>query len=63
VDNIKMDLGEVGWGGVDWSGLAQYCNISDALVNAVMNVLFHRMLGNYGVARQLVASVVMLNSI
>jgi hypothetical protein len=23
VDNIKMDLLEIGWGGVDWSGLAQ----------------------------------------
>jgi hypothetical protein len=23
VDNIRMDLGEVGWGGVDWIGLAQ----------------------------------------
>jgi hypothetical protein len=23
VDNIKMDLGEIGWGGVDWIGLAQ----------------------------------------
>jgi hypothetical protein len=23
VDNIKMDLGEVEWGGVDWIGLAQ----------------------------------------
>jgi hypothetical protein len=22
VDNIKMDLGETGWGGVDWIGLA-----------------------------------------
>jgi hypothetical protein len=22
VDNIKMDLGEIGWGGVDWIGLA-----------------------------------------
>jgi hypothetical protein len=21
VDNIKMDLGEIGWGGVDWIGL------------------------------------------
>jgi hypothetical protein len=21
VDNIKMDLGEVGWGDVDWTGL------------------------------------------
>jgi hypothetical protein len=23
VDNIKMDLGEIGWGGMDWIGLAQ----------------------------------------
>jgi hypothetical protein len=23
VDNIKMDLGEVGWGDVDWIGLAR----------------------------------------
>jgi hypothetical protein len=23
VDNIRMDLGEVGWGGGDWIGLAQ----------------------------------------
>jgi hypothetical protein len=22
VNNIKMDLGEIGWGGVDWIGLA-----------------------------------------
>jgi hypothetical protein len=23
VDNIKVDLLEIGWGGVDWIGLAQ----------------------------------------
>jgi hypothetical protein len=23
VDNIKMDVGEIRWDGVDWSGLAQ----------------------------------------
>jgi hypothetical protein len=23
VDNIRMDLGEIRWGGVDWIGLAQ----------------------------------------
>jgi hypothetical protein len=23
VDNIRMDLGEVGWGDVDWIGLAK----------------------------------------
>jgi hypothetical protein len=26
VDNIKMDLGEIRWGGVDWIGLAQVRN-------------------------------------
>jgi hypothetical protein len=26
VDNIRMDLGEVGWGDVDWIGLAQERN-------------------------------------
>jgi hypothetical protein len=23
VDNIKMNLGEIGWDGIDWIGLAQ----------------------------------------
>jgi hypothetical protein len=23
VDNIKMDFGEIGWGGVDWIGLSR----------------------------------------
>jgi hypothetical protein len=35
VDNIKMDLGEIGWGGVDWIGLAQDRDNWRALVNAV----------------------------
>jgi hypothetical protein len=26
VDNIRMDLGEVGWGDVNWIGLAQDTN-------------------------------------
>jgi hypothetical protein len=38
VDNIKMVLGEVGWGDVDWIGLAQDRNRWRALVNAVMNL-------------------------
>jgi hypothetical protein len=37
VDNIRMDLGEVGWGGVDWIGLAQDRNRWRALVNSVLN--------------------------
>jgi hypothetical protein len=39
VDNIRMDLGETGWGGVDWIGLAQDRNRWRALVNSVLNLL------------------------
>jgi hypothetical protein len=35
VDNIRMDLGEVGWGDVDWVGLAQDRIV---LVNSVSNL-------------------------
>jgi hypothetical protein len=38
VDNIKMDLLEIGWSGVDWIGLAQGMDKWSALVNAVMNL-------------------------
>jgi hypothetical protein len=31
VDNIRMDLGEVGWGDVDWIGLAQDRNMWELL--------------------------------
>jgi hypothetical protein len=49
VDNIKIYLLEIGWGGVDWIGLAQDRDKWRALVNAVMNLL-HKMLRNYQVA-------------
>jgi hypothetical protein len=50
VDNIRMDLGEVGWGDVDWIGLAKDRNRWRALVNLVLDLRFHEMLGNYRVA-------------
>jgi hypothetical protein len=37
VDNIKMNLGGMGWGGVDWIGLTQDRDKWRALVNALMN--------------------------
>jgi hypothetical protein len=38
VDNIRMDLVEVGWGDVDWIGLAQDRDRWRALVNSVLNL-------------------------
>jgi hypothetical protein len=38
VNNIRMDLGEVGWGDVDWIGLAQDRNRWRALVNLILNL-------------------------
>jgi hypothetical protein len=37
VDNIKMDLGEIGWNG-DWVDLAQDRDQWRTLVNTVMNL-------------------------
>jgi hypothetical protein len=52
VNNIKMDLLEIGWGGVDWIYLALDRGKWKTLVIA----------GNYQVATQLVASRVVLRS-
>jgi hypothetical protein len=37
-DNIKMDLREIGWDGMDWIDLAQDGDNLRALVNIVMNL-------------------------
>jgi hypothetical protein len=45
VDNIRMDLGEVGWSNVDWIGLAKDRNRWRALVNLVLNLRVPRNAG------------------
>jgi hypothetical protein len=39
-DSIKMDLREIGWGGIDWIRLDQDRDQWRALVNTVMNLRF-----------------------
>jgi hypothetical protein len=38
VDNIKMDLREIGWYGMDWNHLTQDRNWLRALVNTILNL-------------------------
>jgi hypothetical protein len=38
VDNIQMDLREIGWDGMDWIDLAQDRDQWRILVNTVMNL-------------------------
>jgi hypothetical protein len=38
VDNIEMDLAEIGLGGVNWIGMAQDRDKYRTLVNVVMNL-------------------------
>jgi hypothetical protein len=38
VDNIKIDLGKIGWCGVNWIDLAQDRDNWRAVVNAVLNL-------------------------
>jgi hypothetical protein len=37
-DNIKMDLQEVEWEGMDWNDLAEIRDMWQALVSVVMNL-------------------------
>jgi hypothetical protein len=38
-DNIKMNLGEIGWADMDWIDLDQDRNRCRAVLNAAMNLL------------------------
>jgi hypothetical protein len=40
VDNIKMELGEIGWGGMGWIDLVQDRHQWRALVNTLMKLRF-----------------------
>jgi hypothetical protein len=61
VDNIKMDLGEIGWDGVDWIDMAQ--DRDQLLWTRYWTLGFHKMLGSSWVAAQLVAPQEGLSSV
>jgi hypothetical protein len=46
MNNIKLDLREIGWIGMDWIDLVLDRDQWRALVNTVMNLRFHKMLGS-----------------
>jgi hypothetical protein len=47
VDNIKLDLREIGWDGVDWIDMAQDRDQWRALVNTVLNLRVPRNAGKF----------------
>jgi hypothetical protein len=38
VENIKIDLREIGWDGVDWIDMAQYRDQWMVLMNTILNL-------------------------
>jgi hypothetical protein len=40
IDDIKMDVGEIGWDGMDWTDVAQDRDQWRALLNTVINLRF-----------------------
>jgi hypothetical protein len=47
VDNIRMNLGDVELGDVDWIGVAQDRNRWRARLNSVLNLRVPKIAGNY----------------
>jgi hypothetical protein len=47
VNNIKMDLGEIGWGGMDWICLSQGRDGSRTLANTVMSPRVPKSFGEF----------------
>jgi hypothetical protein len=47
VDNIKVELGEIGWDGRDWIELAEDRDQWRALVNTVITFGFLKIAGNF----------------
>jgi hypothetical protein len=62
IENIKIELLEIGLNVVDWIGLAQDRYRWRALVNSVMNFRVPYNAGNYRMAAQLEASRMVLSS-
>jgi hypothetical protein len=46
-DNIKINLQDMGWGGMDWIDVAQDTDRWQAIVNAVMNLRVPQNVGNF----------------
>jgi hypothetical protein len=47
VDNIKMDLRQIRWGGMDWTDLAQDTDQWRALVNMIMKLWVPQNVGKF----------------
>jgi hypothetical protein len=62
MNNIKMDLREIGWEGVDWIDLAQDRNKWSALVNMLTNLRVPLNAGKFYIVAQLAASQEWLSS-